>query len=177
MVSVGVASNWLYGASLNFYRLQSGGESFGEIDSPLELPVDRQLYVLYWPRDESFSAAAPARGLSGAEYRGGSRHPPRGGGLARNVSRGDSPVIHAASITIAHVVATSERSEIERTEQHSASLKRELRLPDLVLLQVLLIVGLPWIGLCGEGRRLACRIVAGGHCVFLSAACRHGHLS
>src|ERR1035441_1551275 len=38
------------------------------------------------------------------------------------------------------------RCEIERTERQSASLKRELRLPDLVLLQVLLIVGLPWIG-------------------------------
>ncbi len=38
------------------------------------------------------------------------------------------------------------RTDIERTEQQSAGLKRELRLPDLVLLQVLLIVGLPWIG-------------------------------
>src|ERR1035438_925554 len=37
-------------------------------------------------------------------------------------------------------------SEIARTEAQSASLKRELRLTDLVLLQVLLIVGLPWIG-------------------------------
>jgi len=43
-------------------------------------------------------------------------------------------------------VPSYERSQIERTEQQSASLKRELRLPDLVLLQVLLIVGLPWIG-------------------------------
>src|SRR5271157_3237635 len=40
----------------------------------------------------------------------------------------------------------AKRSEIERTRRQSASLKRELRLPDLVLLQVLLIVGLPWIG-------------------------------
>src|SRR5258708_38976353 len=39
-----------------------------------------------------------------------------------------------------------ERDQIARTETQSASLARELRLPDLVLLQVLLIVGLPWIG-------------------------------
>ena len=38
------------------------------------------------------------------------------------------------------------RDQIARTETQSASLKRELRLPDLVLLQVLLIMGLPWIG-------------------------------
>lgn len=38
------------------------------------------------------------------------------------------------------------RDEIARTQARSASLKRELRLTDLVLLQVLLIVGLPWIG-------------------------------
>ncbi|MEO8597196.1 MAG: hypothetical protein ABI759_28010 [Candidatus Solibacter sp.] len=49
-----VASNWLYVSSLNFYRVQSGRESFGEIDGPLDLPRDRQLYVLYWPRDEAF---------------------------------------------------------------------------------------------------------------------------
>jgi hypothetical protein len=49
-----VASNWLYGASLNFYRVQSGRESFGEIESPLQLPTDRSLYVLYYPRDEDF---------------------------------------------------------------------------------------------------------------------------
>ena len=39
----------------------------------------------------------------------------------------------------------SER-EIARTKARSASLARELRLTDLVLLQVLLIVGLPWTG-------------------------------
>lgn len=38
------------------------------------------------------------------------------------------------------------RDEIARTQARSASLTRELRLTDLVLLQVLLIVGLPWIG-------------------------------
>src|ERR1700685_2728267 len=36
--------------------------------------------------------------------------------------------------------------EIARTQARSASLTRELRLTDLVLLQALLIVGLPWIG-------------------------------
>jgi amino acid transporter len=38
------------------------------------------------------------------------------------------------------------QSEIAKTEAKSASLSRELRLGDLVFLQVLLIVGLPWIG-------------------------------
>jgi amino acid transporter len=38
------------------------------------------------------------------------------------------------------------REEIARTQARSASLARELRLGDLVLLQALLIVGLPWIG-------------------------------
>ena len=49
-----VASNWLYGASLNFYRVQSGCESFGAIEHPLQLPPDRSLYVLYYSRDEDF---------------------------------------------------------------------------------------------------------------------------
>ena len=39
-----------------------------------------------------------------------------------------------------------DQSEIARTQQKSAALSRELRLTDLILLQVLLIVGLPWIG-------------------------------
>ena len=39
-----------------------------------------------------------------------------------------------------------DRPEIARTRERSAALPRELRLTDLVLLQVLLIVGLPWIG-------------------------------
>ena len=38
------------------------------------------------------------------------------------------------------------KEQIARAEAHSASLARELRLGDLALLQVLLIVGLPWIG-------------------------------
>jgi hypothetical protein len=49
-----VASNWMYGSSLNFYRVQSGGESFGEIESPLQIPGDRSLYVLCYPFDEDF---------------------------------------------------------------------------------------------------------------------------
>ena len=49
-----VASNWQYGSSLNFYRMQSGGESFGEIESPTKLPTDRSLYVLDYPFDEDF---------------------------------------------------------------------------------------------------------------------------
>jgi hypothetical protein len=49
-----VASNWLYGSSLNFYRVQSGGESFGEIESPIKLPTGRSLYVLDYPFDEDF---------------------------------------------------------------------------------------------------------------------------
>jgi amino acid transporter len=35
---------------------------------------------------------------------------------------------------------------IRQTQAHSAALRKELRLTDLVILQVLLIVGLPWIG-------------------------------
>jgi hypothetical protein len=49
-----VASNWMYGSSLNFYRVQSGRESFGEIESPIRLPSDRSLYVLCYPFDEDF---------------------------------------------------------------------------------------------------------------------------
>src|SRR5580765_3725675 len=43
-------------------------------------------------------------------------------------------------------MSAPERDQIAHTETQSASLRRELRLPDLVLLQVLLIMGLPWIG-------------------------------
>jgi hypothetical protein len=44
----------MYGSSLNFYRVQSGRESFGEIESPTRLPNDRSLYVLCYPFDEDF---------------------------------------------------------------------------------------------------------------------------
>src|ERR1039457_3307531 len=43
-------------------------------------------------------------------------------------------------------MASRDQSEIARTQARSASLTRELRLTDLVFLQILLIVGLPWIG-------------------------------
>src|SRR5215472_3447735 len=43
-------------------------------------------------------------------------------------------------------MAPSGKEQIARAEAQSASLARELRLGDLVFLQVLLIVGLPWIG-------------------------------
>ncbi len=49
-----IASNWMYGSSLNFYRVQSGRESFGEIESPMQIPRDRSLYVLCYPFDEDF---------------------------------------------------------------------------------------------------------------------------
>jgi len=49
-----VASNWQYGSALNFYRVQSGGESFGEIESPIQIPTGRSLYVLNYPFDEDF---------------------------------------------------------------------------------------------------------------------------
>jgi hypothetical protein len=49
-----VASNWMYGSSLNFYRVQSGRESFGEIESPIQLPTDRSFYILCYPFDEDF---------------------------------------------------------------------------------------------------------------------------
>lgn len=43
-------------------------------------------------------------------------------------------------------MANHNQREIARTRERSAALSRELRLTDLVLMQVLLIVGLPWIG-------------------------------
>src|ERR1017187_9578172 len=43
-------------------------------------------------------------------------------------------------------MASRDQSEIARTQARSASLTRELRLTDLVFLQILLIVGLPWTG-------------------------------
>ena len=43
-------------------------------------------------------------------------------------------------------MASRDQNEIACTQARSASLTRELRLTDLVFLQILLIVGLPWIG-------------------------------
>ena len=45
----------------------------------------------------------------------------------------------------------SDLARAERdVEAHSASLKKELRVPDLVLTQILFIVGLTWIGVAGK---------------------------
>ena len=47
--------------------------------------------------------------------------------------------------------ATADLARAERqVEEHSASLKKELRVPDLVLTQILFIVGLTWIGVAGK---------------------------
>src|SRR5205823_12614399 len=48
------ASNWQYGAALNFYRLQSGRETMQEISSPIELHSGHDIYVLNYPFDEGF---------------------------------------------------------------------------------------------------------------------------
>jgi hypothetical protein len=67
-------------------------------------------------------------------------------------------------------VASLKRSEIERTERQSASLKRELRLPDLVLLQVLLIMAAV-DRLCRKARRSHVVLwVAGNRAVLLPLA-------
>src|SRR5215210_3859078 len=42
------------------------------------------------------------------------------------------------------------RNEEERVERRSAVFKKELGLSDLVLTQILFIVGLPWIGTAGK---------------------------
>jgi glutamate:GABA antiporter len=47
-------------------------------------------------------------------------------------------------------MATRDQGEIARTQERSASLTRELRLTDLVFLQILLIVGLPWTGYAAQ---------------------------
>ena len=53
-----IASNWMYGSALNFYRVQSGRESFGEIESPLQLPTDRSLYVLCYRSTRNSSSGS-----------------------------------------------------------------------------------------------------------------------
>jgi glutamate:GABA antiporter len=53
--------------------------------------------------------------------------------------------------TSAPALATTELAEAEaRVEAHSASLKKELGVRDLVLTQILFIVGLTWIGIAGK---------------------------
>ena len=49
-----IASNWQYGAALNFYRLQSGRESIPEISYSVELHSGHAMYVLNYPFDEQF---------------------------------------------------------------------------------------------------------------------------
>jgi len=50
-----------------------------------------------------------------------------------------------------HVSSTAELAQAEaRVEAHSASLKKELGVRDLVLTQILFIVGLAWIGVAGK---------------------------
>jgi hypothetical protein len=49
-----VGSSWLYVASLNFYRLLSGRESFPEFESGEQLPTDAQVYVLNGLSDRDF---------------------------------------------------------------------------------------------------------------------------
>ena len=49
-----VVSNWQYVSSLNFYRLQSGRESFDEIPGSVQIPGGHALYVLNWAFDEDF---------------------------------------------------------------------------------------------------------------------------
>ena len=48
------ASNWQYGAALNFYRVESGRENMQEISSPVELHGGHAVYVLNYPFDEGF---------------------------------------------------------------------------------------------------------------------------
>ena len=49
------------------------------------------------------------------------------------------------------MTTTSDLARAEqRVEEQSASLKKELRVPDLVLTQILFIVGLTWIGVAGK---------------------------
>jgi hypothetical protein len=49
-----VASNWIYTASLNFYRTLSGRESFSEFPPGFVLPEDAPVYVLHANIDRKF---------------------------------------------------------------------------------------------------------------------------
>ena len=75
-----VASNWMYGSSLNFYRVQSGRESFGEIESPMKIPARSfALRPLLSLRRRLHQVPAPASGLPRPRHRRGCCHPPGGG--------------------------------------------------------------------------------------------------
>ena len=45
-----------------------------------------------------------------------------------------------------------ERSEIERVEERSAVFTKELGLTDLVLTQIVFVVGTVWVGTAASGR-------------------------
>jgi len=63
-------------------------------------------------------------------------------------SRADTPMTEPAT---APALATTELAQAEaRVEAHSASLRKELGVRDLVLTQILFIVGLSWIGVAGK---------------------------
>src|SRR5882762_1397096 len=76
----------------------------------------------------------------------GRRRPLSDDGIARPLQPVAGGVSRRPAIGCERLMSAPERDQIARTETQSASLARELRLPDLVLLQVLLIMGLPWIG-------------------------------
>ena len=50
-----IASNWQYGAALNFYRLQSGRETLEEIPSPVDKQGGHAIYVLNYEFDQDFA--------------------------------------------------------------------------------------------------------------------------
>src|SRR5438045_5293505 len=59
--------------------------------------------------------------------------------------------MHRTNNVVSEDGASSEfQREEERVEQHSAVFKKELGLTDLVLTQILFIVGLPWIGVAAK---------------------------
>ena len=63
-------------------------------------------------------------------------------------SRADTPMTEPET---APALATTELAQAEaRVEAHSASLRKELGVRDLVLTQILFIVGLSWIGVAGK---------------------------
>src|SRR5262249_11429165 len=41
-----IATNWMYGPSLNYYRLASGKETIDELHAPIPTPRGHSLYVL-----------------------------------------------------------------------------------------------------------------------------------
>ena len=60
-------SDWKYGSALNFYRLLSWRNTIEEIRSPLQIPLDGDVYVLDWGFEEEFIKKQGLRVV----YRGG----------------------------------------------------------------------------------------------------------